>query len=274
MNINFSLFAEGKPKALTMSYDDGVVQDAQLVGIFNKHEIKGAFHINGGLFGTAGDKQGRPRIPKDEIKQVYEGHEISLHGYTHQSLSVTPNLRIAEEIIKDKLELESITGEPVRGMSYPNGAVNDTVVELLTQMGVEYCRKVETTESFDIPNDFLRWEGTTHHKRRLLELGESFLDNSNSRGWRARLMHVWGHSFEFDENNNWDLIEKFCSMVGGKEDIWYATNIEIVDYLKTLRNLKFTADQKTVLNQSMIDVWIQVDGEPVKIPGGGITKIG
>ena len=270
MNINFSLFPEGKPKAVTMSYDDGVFQDIKLIEIFNKYGIKGAFHLNGGLFG---DTVGRPRIPKDEIAQVYAGHEISLHGYTHQSLSVTPNVRIVEEIMKDRIALESITGEPVRGMSYPNGAMNDNVVNLLENMGVEYCRKVQTTGGFDLPTDFLRWEATTHHKNNLLELGEKFIDNSQSRGWRARLMYVWGHSYEFDDNNNWSLIEKFCEMVSGKDDIWYATNIEIVDYLKAVRNLKFTADQTVVLNQSMTDVWIQVDNKPVKINATGITKL-
>jgi len=270
MTINLSRFPGGKPKALTMSYDDGVVQDKRLIEIFNKHGIKGAFHINGGLFGRA---IGRPRIPKNEVKQVYAGHEISLHGYTHQSLSVTPNVRIIEEVMKDKLELESITGEPVRGMSYPNGAVNDQVVDLLSQMGVEYCRKVETTGNFAIPTDFLRWEGTTHHNRDLIALGERFLDNSNSRSWRASLMYVWGHSYEFDDRDNWNVMEQFCKMVGGKDDIWYATNIEIVDYLKAMRNLKFTANQSAVLNQSMTDVWIEAGDKVVKIPGGGVTNL-
>jgi len=173
--------------------------------------------------------------------------------------------------MKDRIAIESITGEPVRGMSYPNGAMNDNVVNLLDGMGVEYCRKVQTTGGFDLPVDFLRWEGTTHHKNNLLELGEKFIDNSQSRGWRARLMYVWGHSYEFDDDNNWTLIEQFCEMVGGKDDIWYATNIEIVDYLKAVRNLKFTADQTVVLNKSMTDVWIQVDNEAVKTNAAGIT---
>jgi len=270
MNINFSLFPGGKPKALTMSYDDGVVQDIKLIDILNRYGIKAAFHINGGLFDR---EEGRPRIKRDEVKQVYAGHEISLHGYTHQSLSVTPNVRIIEEIIQDKLALEAITGEPVRGMSYPNGAINDTVVQLLDGMGVEYCRKVETTGGFDLPSDYLRWEGTCHHNRDLMELGEKFLDNTQARGWRARLMYVWGHSYEFDDHNNWDLMARFCDKVGGKEDVWYATNIEIVDYLKAVRGLKFTADQTVVLNQSMYDVWIQVEGAAVKISAAGITRL-
>jgi len=67
MHINYSLFQNGKAKAVTMSYDDGVFQDIKLIEIFSKHGIKSAFHLNGGLFG---DTIGRPRIPKDEMAQV------------------------------------------------------------------------------------------------------------------------------------------------------------------------------------------------------------
>ena len=269
MTINFNRFPGGKSKALTMSYDDGVTQDVRLIEIFNRYGIKGAFHINGGLFERKG---GRQRVPKDEVKEVYDGHEISLHGYTHQSLSVTPTVKIVEEIIRDRIALEAITGEPVRGMSYPNGSINDTVVDTIATLGVEYCRKVETTGNFELPTDFLRWEATTHHNHNLLELGEKFVNLPQK--WRPYLMYVWGHSYEFDEQNNWLLIEKFCEMMAGKADIWYATNIEIVDYLNAVRNLKFTADQKVVLNQSMTDVWISVDKATVKVTAGGVTKLG
>jgi len=269
MQINFNLFPGGRPKALTMSYDDGVEQDIRLIEIFNKHGIKGAFHINGGMLGKSG---GRKRIAREDIAKVYAGHEISLHGYTHQALSVTPNTRIVQEVMQDRIALESITGEPVRGMSYAYGSTNDTVVGLLAGMGVEYCRKTNTTNKFDIPEDFLRWEGTTRHSVRLIELAESFLDNKKS-AWKAQLMYVWGHSYEFDDDDNWSVIEEFCEMVGGKDDIWYATNIEIVDYIKAVRGLKFTVDQTAVLNQSMTDVWVMANNKAVKIAAAGVTRL-
>lgn len=86
-------------------------------------------------------------------------------------------------------------------------------------------------------------------------------------------MYVWGHSYEFDNDNNWDLIEEFCRMVGNQPDIWYATNIEIVDYIKALQNLKFSANGDFVYNPSSIDVWISVDDKIVKVDGGKITKL-
>ena len=37
-------FPEGKAKALTMSYDDGKIQDERLVSIFNRYGIRGTFN--------------------------------------------------------------------------------------------------------------------------------------------------------------------------------------------------------------------------------------
>ena len=42
----------------------------------------------------------------------------------------------------------------------------------------------------------------------------------------------WGHSYEFDNNDNWEVIENFAEYIGGRDDVWYATNIEIYDYVK------------------------------------------
>ncbi len=82
-----------------------------------------------------------------------------------------------------------------------------------------------------------------------------------------------GHSFEFDRDDNWELIEKFCSYVGNKEDIWYCTNIEFIDYIKAVRNLKYFADCSFVYNPSYASVWISVDGEILEIKGGSKQKL-
>lgn len=50
---------------------------------------------------------------------------------------------------------------------------------------------------------------------------------------------MWGHSYEFENNNNWDILKNFCKTAGGREDIWYATNIEICDYISAF-GLKHT----------------------------------
>lgn len=260
--INFDRFPGNTRKILTMSYDDGKTPDRRLVEIFNRYGIRGTFHINAGYL----DNERLDRIASDEVRELYKGHEISAHGYTHQSLGITPREMVISETMKDRLALEKLAGYPVRGMSYPNGLYNDDTVSILKACGIEYCRVVETTAAFKMPEDFMRWQGTCHHKQNLLELGQAFLDQPYKN--RPHLMYVWGHANEFDKDDNWSLIEDFCKMMSGKDDIWYATNIEIVDYMNALKQLRFSADLSMVYNPTALDLIISKGSEPVYIPSG------
>lgn len=263
--INFDRFPGGTRKALTMSYDDGKTPDRRLVEIFNRYGIRGTFHINFGLLP-------RPeRIDPSEVKTLYEGHEVSAHGLTHQSLSITPSENIINEVMEDRKGLEKLVGYPVRGMSYPNGLYDDRVVNILKSCGIEYCRVVETTGGFSIPQDLLRWKGTCHHNNRLLELADAFLAQPYKN--RPHLMYVWGHSYEFDRDKNWNIIEEFCKKMSGKEDIWYCTNIEFADYMNALKSLRFSADCSMVKNPTASDLWISINEEPIMIPAGATIEL-
>lgn len=82
-------------------------------------------------------------------------------------------------------------------------------------------------------------------------------------------MYVWGHSFEFSEYDNWEIIENFCQLMGGHDDIWYATNIEIIDYMEVLNRLRFSADGTFVYNPSVQSAWLQVNEKRIlEVPGG------
>ena len=259
-------FPEGKHKALTMSYDDGQKFDRDLVAIFNKYGIKGTFHINGGLYD-------RPeRIDPAETRALYEGHEVACHTYTHPTIERFPLDQVVQQIIEDRKVLEDLVGYPVRGLSYPNGSYTDEIKKLLPACGIEYARVVERTGHFGLPRDFLEWYATCHHgDKRLMELAKEFTELKKTQ--YLYLMYVWGHSYEFDRDNSWDLIENFCKFVGGRDDIWYATNIQIVDYMKAARNLKFTARADAVYNPSAQSVWIRIDDEHYEIKGGETVRI-
>lgn len=266
MQIALDRYPAGRQKALTMSYDDGIYDDIRLVEIFNKNGIQGTFHINGGLFW----KKDWQRLDKKDIASVYRGHEISGHGFEHQKLTALSDEGIIAEILRDRESLEEITGAPIRGMSYAFGNVDDRVERILRTLGMEYARVVPTTGGFDIPENFLRWKGTCHHGNHLMERGNEFLKQTP---YQMMLMYVWGHSFEFSGDNSWGLMEDFCAKMGGHEEIWYATNIEICDYIKAVRALRFTVRQDAVLNPTALDVWISVDGEPVMIPAGKTVRL-
>ena len=51
------------------------------------------------------------------------------------------------------------------------------------------------------------------------------------------MLFLWRLSYEFDDNDNWDVIEEFAEFMGRCDDIWYATNIEVYDYVHAYKNL-------------------------------------
>ena len=256
--IIYNLYPQGKTKALTMSYDDGRDHDVRLAGIFNKYGIKGTFHLNSNFFGRDN------YIKAEQIPELFAGHEVSVHTCTHPSLPTVPKERIITEVMNDRRQLEDIVGYPVRGMSYPYGTYNDDVVAVLSQLGMEYSRTTIATNNFNTPSDFLRWHPTCHHKGDILNKLEVF---KTVRG-NLPLFYVWGHSYEFPNDNNWDMIETFCEKASEMTDIWFATNIEIVDYLNAVKNLKVSVSETTVYNPAAISVWVTANGTPTEIIPG------
>ncbi|MGN0251209.1 MAG: polysaccharide deacetylase family protein [Oliverpabstia sp.] len=269
MNISdfkviYTCFPGGKHKVLTLSYDDGRPEDRQLVEMFNNYGMKATFHLNSGL-------KMDDRIPAEEWPRLYQGHEVSCHTVTHPTIARCPVEHVAVQVLEDRRRLEAVMGYPVRGMSYPNGSYNKEIVELLPGLGIEYCRVVGSTDAFDMPENFLTWKSTCHHNHNLLENARKFVELSKTQ--YLYMMYIWGHSYEFSRDGNWDLMEEFCHIAGKRQDIWYATNIEIVDYMKAAKNLKYTLNGDYVYNPNSCSVWISVDGTIREIKGGQDVKL-
>ena len=257
-------FPGGKHKVLTMSYDDGREEDRQLISIFNKYGIKGTFHINSGLTQDQ-------RILKSEWKELYAGHEVASHTYTHPTIARCPMEQVVAQIVEDRKKLEEAVGYPVRGLSYPNGSLSDEIIQLLPSLGIEYARTVGSTDDYGMPEHYLKWTATCHHTHNLLAHGKEFLGMHKTQ--YLYMLYVWGHSYEFTRDNNWNLMEDFCNMMSCQDDIWYATNIQIVDYMKAAKNLKFGVNADMVYNPSYQSVWLEVDGRHVEVKGGSLIQI-
>ena len=252
-------FPDWKEKAFTMSYDDGVYQDIRLMEIMDKNGLKGTFNISTGLFSDK-DVCGWGRMSETQTVRVYKdsGHEVAIHGYNHHFLDMLPDECAVSDVILDKYRLEELFGGVIRGMAYPMGTYNDDTVEILKRCGIAYARTVKSTEKFDIPDDWLRLPATCHHNSpKLVELADKFLNEApRHQPW---LFYLWGHSYEFDRDSNWDIIENFAEKVGGKDDIWYATNIEIYDYISAFRQLRFNLKMTYVENPTQTDVFFELD---------------
>lgn len=266
-------------KSVTLSYDDGVEQDIRLVSILNKYGLKSTFNINTGLFTEEGHifKEGQihRRMTEKTTVELFgnQPHEVAVHGLTHPWLDKLPSSAVVYEIEKDKENIEKLFGTIARGMAYPFGAYNDEVVDVISKVGIVYSRTVSKNYSFDLPKEWLRWHPTIHHTdARLPELTDKFL-TEKKQGTEPWLFYLWGHSYEFEEFNNWNVIETFAEKVGHHDDIWYATNIEVYEYVEAYRALVYSADGKTVYNPSAVKVYFSVDGKKFSIASGETIRI-
>lgn len=259
-------FPEGKRKALTMSYDDGRKQDIPLIELFNQYGIRSTFNLNYGLMGTG------ERIPKEKVYELYRGHEVATHTLTHPMLSRCSMARAAEEILEDRRGLEELVGYVVRGHAYPFGDSTPEMRQLFSGLGIAYGRTVSCRTDFALPEDPMVWQPTCRHKDpKLMDYARYFAEYKSPH--YLKLMYVWGHSYEFDEEDNWEIIREFCRFMGGREDIWYATNIEIIDYLKVLKELQYTASGDMVYNPSVSSAWLEADGlGAVEVKGGMLQR--
>lgn len=274
----FMRFPEGRKKALTFSYDDGVIQDVRFMGILNQYGMKGTFNVNSALYAPEVPDPQKPsrRLTETKLKEMFADgvHEIAVHSLTHPFLETLPPSGVAYEIVKDRENLEKQFGRIVRGMAYPMGTFSDEVVATLRQCGIAYARTVVSTEKFKLPTDWLRLPATCHHNNpRLMELAKTFVEKDVK--YHAELFYLWGHTYEFDDNDNWNVIEDFCEFMGGREaDVWYATNMEIYEYVQDYERLVWSVDMTRVCNPTARKLWFCNRNTVYSIEAGETLNLG
>lgn len=263
----FMRFPGNRPKAFTLSYDDGVEQDIRFIEICNKYGLKCTFNLNAGLYAPEGTvyPKGRVhrRMTREQCLAAYEGHEVATHGFTHPFLEKLSPANVCYEIIKDRESLENDFGYIIKGHAYPYGTYSDEVVECLRNCGIVYARTTRPTEKFDIPTDWLRLHPTCHHNHpRALELCDKLIEMKPTA---PQLYYLWGHTYEFEGNDNWEVFEQIAQRISGKEDIWYATNIEIYNYVQAYNSLIFSADMKRVYNPTATKLYFSFSGKDFSV---------
>lgn len=264
------LLKDGRRKVLTLSYDDGVVQDKKLIEILDKYGLKCTFNINSGLYCKEKTDPENGRLTKESAIKLYKNsnHEVAVHSYTHPFLTMISPSEVVYEIAEDRKNIERDYGVITRGMAYPMGPYNDTVIDIAKKCGIVYARTVKSTQTFAFPENWLALHPTCHHNyENLMVIARKFVEEEPHYG-HSQMFYLWGHSYEFDSDNNWNVIEEFSKYMGGRDDIWYATNIEIYDYVQAYNRLEISYDRKTVHNPSAIDVWVEEGSNKFCIKGG------
>ena len=225
----------GKKKAITFSFDDGVKQDIRCLEILNKYGLKGTFNLNSGNFGLLniweinGLEINRDKVLASQVKNLYQGHEVAVHTLSHPTLIYLEEETIIRQVEEDRKALEQLVGYPVVGMAYPNGPNDDRVAGIIRDnTPIRYSRTVKSTYSYELQkNNLLRFNPTLHFlDEKTEEVVERFLALETDE---PQLLYIWGHTYELDvDEARWARFEALCKKLAFHEDILYGTNKEVL----------------------------------------------
>ena len=287
MKYRFLRFPGGKTKAVTFSYDDGCVEDLQTVKVMDSYGVKGTFNISSSWV-NANSANGH--ITKEEIEEyiLSKGHEVAVHGQWHKAAGLIRPIEGITDVLSCRKELETAFGRIIRGMAYSDSGIlcmqnytsYEAIRNYLKELEIVYSRTLGgDNNEFDLPADWYQWMPTAHHDNpNILAWAKDFVDMDVNAQYcssrRPKLFYVWGHSFEFERNGNWNRLHEICDELAGKEDIWYATNMEIYEYVTAYNSLVFSADGRRVYNPTLFEIWFDDDRKLYCIKPGETLELG
>lgn len=264
--VEYHIYPGGKRRIVTFSYDDGHANDKRLIELFDRYGVRATFHLNGTNYISKTDEE------LEAVRERYKNHEIACHTVHHGWPLRMPLQSVVAETFDDRKILEKIAGYTVKGMSYPSGSFGEDVENAMRCCGIVYSRTVRSTGDFMLPENFFEWHPSCHHKD-ALPLCDRFLKNIDSQ-WTHPLFYIWGHSHELRTEEDWRHIEQILEKISGNDKIWYATNMEIYDYMTAQKQLKISADEKIFTNPTATDVYVSVNKSTVVfIPAGKTVTI-
>lgn len=269
--IHFS-WPEGNQGACTSSWDDGTTHDYRLVEMFDRYGLKATWNLNSGMLSkNAEQSHWKDYIQKEDVKRLYQDHEVAVHTVHHPRPWLMHSSQFAVEILEDKKALEALVGYPIIGFCYPFGRGHDP--DLLNQTvyscGLRYARSSQGQTSFDLPKDFLRWQGLGHYTIDLRAQWKRFCQYDGP----DKLFNFWGHSYECEDRNNWHVVEDFCKAVADTEGIWHATHGQIYRYVTAWQALEVATDGGMIYNPSSIAVWVRDSQGFQKIAPGELLRL-
>ena len=210
----------GSQVAVTLGWDDGTTADRRLVAAHNSYALPATFFLNSGKLGLSAARSGwKDYIGAAEVAGLYAGHEVASHTVDHPDLVTLPDAEIAEQVSLDRRALQALVGYPVTGFAAPFRSQDARVEAVLRAQGIRYSRGPGTDPSGTPPADPLHWAPAAHCLDDVPALVDAAAPGS--------LLCVWGHSYEYDEQDAWDRLDAMLAALAAR-DCWVATHQDAI----------------------------------------------
>lgn len=236
--------ADSYPNVIvTTSWDDGHVDDRRLAELLDAYRLRGTFYI------APRNREIAPwaRLGKAAIADLSTRFEIGGHTLTHVRLPQTSPAQARHEIAAGKVDLEDVTGRPVRSFCYPGGAYQPAHTAMVHDAGFSLARTVRRHRS-RLSASLLELPTTFHAFRHLVD-GPAALKLAKGRVMAAAryylnwdefaiasfnrcvdsggVFHLWGHSWEISATDGWNRLERVFDHIAQRPDVMYLDNHEL-----------------------------------------------
>lgn len=224
----------GRVAYITTSWDDGHPLDLRVAELLTKHALPGTFYVP--------RKAEHGTMTAAQLRALSAAFEIGAHTLHHVVLTGAPDEQARQEIADSRSWVEEVTGAPCSMFCPPKGRFARRHLVAIRQAGFIGLRTVEML-SLALPRrvaglavmptsvqahphgmraytrNTLRW-GPFRKLWTLIRDGRSsdWLELSRSLATRVvehgGVFHLWGHSWELEQNSQWQRLEEVLRLLG------------------------------------------------------------
>ena len=262
------LYPDFARKAFLFGSDDGANADKRVIATFNKYGIKGSFNLVGYKYANYTDTQ------LEELRNIYAGHEIVNHSYSHFSMKSTNTAKTDEDCINDMIRgeevLEKIFGQKINGFIWPITTGDRPAVLEVSNERYLWARSAPEQaggDYFGIPETFKpAWAWTcvdwNANKNFIDRYTEEYLGLETDR---LTVYTLWCHANNYDAYDLWDVFDRFIdNYTGSAQNIWNPYPTDYVKYINATRELVIENDY--IFNPTNIDIYAEIGSEQLIIP--------
>jgi peptidoglycan-N-acetylglucosamine deacetylase len=211
---------------VTISVDDGHPTDLRTVDLLHQYGLKATFYIPGA-------NHERTMLSPSQIREIDREFEVGSHSLHHVRLTTMPPEKAWGEIVDGKKASEDMLGHEVISFCYPGGKFNSRLAKQVAEAGFLAGR---TCRYFlnDFPKNPFCWDISTYAntfpayvqvRHCLLERNfagaYNYITKFQARTpWASQfrhalehvskhggIAHLYFHSWEIDQKNEWDQLE-------------------------------------------------------------------
>ncbi len=219
---------------ITTSWDDGFPSDRRLADLLTQFGLSATFYIP--------RNSQRETLSESGVARLAVQFEIGAHTLDHLSLRTLDDATAHEQIAGSKQWVEQVTGKPCLVFCPPLGKYHRRHVTMIGQSGYRGFRTVEmaSTSTPRVAGGLIEMATTiqAHPHQPLAYLKNALrrhrfaailksLTTWTTANWESRadplihdaqrhhgVFHLWGHSWEIDEHDQWKPLEVVCRRLG------------------------------------------------------------